>query len=128
MVLDASALLALMMGEPGAETVEAAVGAGAVMSSVNVAEVITKFVERDMLAGPKALRAIQEIGIEIIPYDAEQALVTGALRFLTKECGLSLGDRACLALGKIRNVPVLTADSVWQKVQHGALVDIVLIR
>lgn len=116
------------MGEPGAEAVEVAVAEGAVMSAVNVAEVVSKIVERDMLGGPKVVRAIEDLGIGIVPFDGDQALIAGALRWLTRDLGLSLGDRACLALGKVRNAPVLTADSAWKRIETEALVEVTLIR
>lgn len=126
-ILDASAVLALMMGEPGGDKV-AAVLPGALMSTVNVAEVVTKIVERDMFAYAKAFRAIEDLGIEMVDFDGEQALVCGALRWLTRDLGLSLGDRACLALGKVRNLPILTADRAWLKVAEPALVRVISIR
>lgn len=126
-VLDASAMLALMLAEPGSDTV-AAVLPGALMSTVNVAEVVSKIVERDALAHGKAYRAIQDLGIEMVPFDGDQALVCGTLRGVTREAGLSLGDRACLALGKSRNLPVLTADRAWSKIAEAAQVQVIVIR
>lgn len=126
-VLDASAVLALMMGETGADKV-ATVLPGALISTVNVAEVVSKIVERDMLAHTKAYHAIRDLGIQMVDLDADQALVCGALRWLTRDHGLSLGDRACLALGKARNLPVLTADRAWLKVAEPALVQVISIR
>lgn len=126
-VLDASAALALMMGERGAERVAEALP-GALMSAVNAAEVVAKFVERDMFAHSKAYRGLQDLGIDIVPFTGDQALVSGALRWLTREVGLSLGDRACLALAKERNLPVLTADRAWLKIAESALVQVVPIR
>jgi ribonuclease VapC len=127
-ILDASAALALLMREPGAERVEAALAQGVAMSAVNAAEVISKIAERDRHGAPKILRALEELGIEIVPFDAEQALMTGVLRSITKDKGLSLGDRACLALGKIRDLPVLTADAVWKKIEEPANLRVELIR
>ncbi len=126
-VLDASAVLALMMGEHGADRVTTVLP-GALMSAVNVAEIVAKFVERDMLASAKAYRCIQDLGIEIVPFTGDQALVSGALRWLTKDFGLSLGDRSCLALAKERNLPVLTADRAWLKIAEAALVQVISIR
>lgn len=127
-VLDASAVLALIMDEPGAGIVESAVAEGAVMSAVNVAEVLTKLVERDRGSGPRALRAFGDLGIAIIPFDDEHALYAATLRHQTKDFGLSLGDRACIALGMRLKLPVLTADGAWRKVQYDGLMDLVLIR
>lgn len=126
-VLDASAVLALMMGEIGAERV-AAVLPGALMSTVTVAEVVAKIVERDAAAATKAYRSIEELGIAMVPFDGDQALLCGALRGLTRAAGLSLGDRACLALAKAREMPVLTADRAWLTIADAALVQVVTIR
>jgi len=127
-VLDASAALALLFDEPGADMVQEALGGGAIMSSVNVAEVVGKIAERDRLGGPKTLRAIEDLGVAIVPFDSNQALIAGVLRWLTKEKGLSLGDRACLALGKVRNAPVLTADAIWKEIEEAVRLQVVLIR
>lgn len=126
-VLDASAVMALMMGEDGADVV-ASVLPGALVSAVNAAEVVAKFVERDMAAHGKAYRGILDLGIEVVPFDGDQAVVCGALRWVTRIAGLSLGDRACLALAKTRNLPVLTADRAWLRVAEPALVQVIAIR
>lgn len=126
-VLDASATLALMMGEAGAERV-AAFLPGALMSTVNVAEVVAKLVERDPAAAAKVFRAIGELGIDMVPFDGDQALISGALRSVTCHAGLSLGDRACLAVAKVKNLPVVTADRAWLRIAEAALVQVVTIR
>jgi PIN domain nuclease of toxin-antitoxin system len=110
-VLDTSAVLALLLDEPGAEVVQATLP-GALLSAVNLAEVVSKLCERGMPAEQAAL-AVETIGVEIIPFDGTQARLTGALRPATRSYGLSLGDRACLALGQLRSLPVLTADVAW---------------
>ena len=98
------------------------------MSAVNVAEVVGKIAERDRLGGPKTLRAIEDLGVAIVPFDSNQALIAGVLRWLTKEKRLSLGDRACLALGKVRDAPVLTADVIWKDIEEAVRLQVVLIR
>ncbi len=113
-VLDTSALLALLLDEPGADTVQATLP-GALMSAVNLAEVVSKLCERGMPADQVAF-AVSSIGVEIVAFDDEQARVSGALRPLTRAWGLSLGDRACLALARLRNLPALTADIAWANV------------
>lgn len=125
--LDASAVLALMMDEPGGAKV-ASLLPDAIMSAVNVAEVIAKIVDRDAEAHGKVLRAIEALGIEMVPFDADQALVSGALRSQTRDIGLSLGDRACLALAKIRNIPALTADRSWLRIAESVAVKVISIR
>ncbi|MCH8226015.1 MAG: type II toxin-antitoxin system VapC family toxin [Chloroflexi bacterium] len=110
-VLDASALLMLLNGEPGmAAVVE--VLPRAVIGAVNVSEAVAKLADGGM-PGPDIQEAIEGLGLDIVPFDAELALATGLLRPLTRFAGLSLGDRACLALGMRLHVPVLTADRSW---------------
>lgn len=123
-VVDASAILALVRGEPGADIVSVRI-AGSVVSSVNLAEVGTKLVDWGM---PSAgLRSVMlNLGFEVRPFDAVQAVASAALRAATRSHGLSLGDRACLALAQSTGLPVLTADRAWRGV--GLDVEIEFIR
>jgi ribonuclease VapC len=111
-VLDASALLALLNEEPGADVVVATLP-GAAISAVNLSEVYAKLDEVG-IAGSAARSTLEELGLAVHTFDAEQALATGMLRSRTSAFGLSLGDRACLALGLHLGLPVLTADRVWR--------------
>jgi PIN domain nuclease of toxin-antitoxin system len=122
-VLDSSAVLAVIQTEPGAALVENALP-GALMSTVNLAEVITKLT---MSGVPvmQARRAVEAIGVKIVNFDTEQAELTGGLRPATAKAGLSLGDRACLALSRLRGARVLTMDRSWKRVDG---FDVVLIR
>ncbi len=113
-MLDASAVLALLQAEPGREVVEAALE-GAIIGAVNLSEVMAKLVDRGMTES-HALVALSALGLEVVPFDAELALRAGALRPLTKPLGLSLGDRACLALGMHLALPVMTAERNWHKI------------
>lgn len=122
-VLDASAVLALLLGEPGAARVGETLP-GALMSSVNLAEVISKFCERGMPVAASA-QAVDALGIEVVPFDTEQARLTGELRPLTRSAGLSLGDRACLALARQRGMPAITADAAWASLPG---FDVIVIR
>jgi PIN domain nuclease of toxin-antitoxin system len=111
-VLDASALLALLNAEPGNEEVERSIP-GAAISAVNLSEVVAKLTEAGM--SEEAVRsALEDIEIDIHPFDRESAYRTGALRMVTKKLGLSLGDRACIALGGQLQRPVLTTDKNWR--------------
>jgi ribonuclease VapC len=110
-VLDSSAVLALLLGESGADKVRLALP-GALLSTVNFAEVISKFCERGMPAD-QAREAIETIGVEVIDFDVNQACIAGDLRNRTRASGLSLGDRACLALALHRKLPAITADTAW---------------
>lgn len=123
-VLDASALLAVLLGEPGAERVEPYLP-GAVMSAVNLSEAAGKLLEKGApLEAVKA--AIAAVGVQIIAFDKEQAMAAADFRVRTRALGLSLGDRACLALGEIRGGKVVTCDTAWSAVETSA--DIVQAR
>lgn len=123
-VLDASALLALLLNEPGADTVLAVVR-DSCMSAVNFSESL----ERGVARGFPAARLHDQIlrsGTALKSFDAGQAVIAADFRPLTRHLGLSLGDRACLALGKTLGAPVLTADRAWATLDVG--LDIRLIR
>ena len=114
-VLDASALLAVMNSEPGANIVRASL-VGALISAVNYSEVMKKTVERAVAV--ESLHAlIKSAAIEIVPFDTALAEATAALYPETKPFGLSLADRACMALGLQRSATVLTADGNWKLVK-----------
>lgn len=122
-VLDATALLALLQEEPGAETVAEAIPQSSI-SAINLAEVVGKLVDSGM--PEEAVRtALSGLGIEVIPFDEDLAYRTGLLRPLTRPYGLSLGDRACLALGQRLGRPVLTADRVWASLKVGVKVRVI---
>lgn len=111
-VLDASALLAYLHEESGAEAVEEALSGRTWIGAVNLAEVLSKLA--DAGEDPHDVRlGIGILGIEVTPFDEGLAEETARLRPLTARAGLSLGDRACLALGRLRQQPVLTADAAW---------------
>jgi PIN domain nuclease of toxin-antitoxin system len=107
-VLDASALLAVMNSEPGADIVRASL-VGALMSAVNYSEVMKKTIERSV-AVDKLHALIKTASIDIIPFDALLAEASAELYPATKAHGMSFADRACLALGIQRKLLVLTAE------------------
>ena len=123
-VLDASAVLAVYFDEAGAGEVRATLP-GALLSAVNYTEVIGKALDRgDTLAA--SLHKLAAMGVEIVAHDARLAQRAGELRPLTKRAGLSLADRACLALAERERLPVLTADRSWKALGLGF--DVRLIR
>lgn len=107
-VLDASALLAVMNSEPGAEVVHPALPE-AVISAVNYSEVLKKTIERCQTTGP-VIALVHGFSIEIVPFDESLAATSAELYLQTKEHGMSFADRACLALGIQRRITVLTAE------------------
>ena len=123
-VLDASALLALLWSEPGSEAV-AAIMEDAVVSAVNWAEIISKLQERGIVLDV-ARPMLNELPVTVLPFDRELAEAAGALRMETRHLGLSIGDRACLALAAQLGVPAYTADKAWAKLECG--VEVVVVR
>jgi len=123
-VLDASALLAYINGEPGAEAVEAVLGE-AMISAVNLAETATKLALKGG-SRDRPLASLTDAELEVVAFDRALAEETGALAASTRTWGLSLGDRACLALAKRERTTAMTADHAWSRLDIG--VDIQLIR
>jgi PIN domain nuclease of toxin-antitoxin system len=116
-VLDASAILALLNQETGSEEVSRFIGKAAI-STVNLSEVIAKLADAGI--PEKDIRQIlSNLNLEVIDFNEKQALKAGMLRPITKSIGLSFGDRACLALGIILNQPVLTTDRLWSSINMG---------
>lgn len=123
-VLDASALLAFLQDEDGATTVQAVLEAGnAVIGAVNLAEVVGKLAERGLDAA--TLDAVlDDLALDVVPFSPAQARTAGLLRPPTRALGLSLGDRACLALARERNATALTADRAWAEADLGIAVQV----
>jgi ribonuclease VapC len=116
LVLDASAILAVINGEPGSETLTPRLLADAVASAVNLAEVQSKLVSRGWTSEEAWEDATSPVRA-VLPFDEEHARIAGDLIIQTRPLGLSLGDRACLALGVALSVPVYTAERAWKKVK-----------
>ncbi len=114
-VLDSSALLALLLDEPGAMHVAAVLASGAAISAVNLSEVVAKLAERGM--PEQAIReALDPLDLDVAPADTSLAYAAGVLRPTTRHLGLSLGDRFCLALGARLSLPIVTAERAWSAV------------
>ncbi len=112
-VLDASALLAVLLAERGADYVWER-RHGALISTVNYAETLTRLVRHGKPID-QSEAYLGHLELELVPFDRPQAALTASLVPAGQPLGLSLGDRACLALGLFRKLPVLTAERVWQK-------------
>lgn len=125
-VLDASAVLAVIFEEAGADRVAEHIP-GAAISAVNLAEVLAKL--RDLGMPETTIEAIlEELQLTIIPFDVAQAHESARLRPMTRSAGLSLGDRACLATAALRGAVALSADRAWARLSDGAGVKIELLR
>ena len=125
-VLDASAVLAVILGESGAEQVIQQLADGH-MATVNLSETLAKLIEYGLPA-TEAQRQIGRLELQMHDFTPEQAAAVALLRASTREFGLSLGDRACLALGQSLGLPVLTADRQMAAAQEKLALDIRLIR
>lgn len=113
-VLDASAVLALLRDEPGADVVAGHIGRAA-FSAVNLQEVVKEMLREG--ATPKGARAVlDELALALHPHDEEAAYAAAALYPETRRHGRGLGDRSCMALGLILGLPVLTADREWKNI------------
>jgi PIN domain nuclease of toxin-antitoxin system len=119
-VLDASAMLAYLANEPGAEIVAQAIAGGASISTVNLAETLSTLATRGndpaSVASDLTASGLLDGAVTVEPFTAADAVDAARLRPLTREAGLSVGDRACLALARRRSAPALTADRAWDGV------------
>ena len=122
-VLDTSAFLAYLWREPGGDQIAKVLNEEtAVMSAVNVAEVIAKVINRG-LPVTSAEEFLMTLDFEHVAFDTNMALRTALLQPVTSPRGLSLGDRACLALAQSRNAVALTADKSWLALDIGVRID-----
>jgi ribonuclease VapC len=123
-VLDASALLAVLNSEPGADKLTPELLITAVSSTVNLAEVQSKLVTRG-LSPDRAWAAALVPVEEAIPFTSEHAKAAGRMIAEMRPLGLSLGDRACLALGLALQAPVYTADRSWKNLKLGVRIHVI---
>ncbi|SFP53933.1 PIN domain-containing protein [Sphingomonas rubra] len=126
MVIDAAALLAVLLDEPGAEIVIPQLRRS-VMSAVNVSESCSRGLEQGADIS-NILGAIASFEIDIASFDLTAARATAELRAPTRSSGISLGDRACLVLGRSRSLPILTGDRRMATAGEALGYDIRLIR
>lgn len=122
-VIDASAVLALLNQESGSEEILQYIGKAAI-SSVNLSEVIAKLADAGI---PEAdiNQILLNLNLEVVVFNEEQALKAGMMRPATKSIGLSFGDRACLALGIVLNQPVVTTVRLWSNLSVGIEIRVV---
>lgn len=122
-VLDACAVLALLQAEPGSDAVLSRIEHDACcISAVNVTEVLTRLIGRGMTARD-AGAAFDALELVVSVFDDAAARACAALRPASRAFGLSIGDRACLALAQARKLPALTADRAWAQLDCGVVID-----
>lgn len=126
-ILDASAVMAFLLREPGADLVATAMSDGAVMSTVNLSEVIAILPERGF-AADAVPDAIGSLPIEYRDFQESTAFAAAALFEVTRGRNISFADRACLALGREMGMPVMTGDRPWAALNLGGEPEVILIR
>lgn len=124
-VFDTSVVLAVLNEEKGSDIGEKYMSQ-ALLSVVNLAEVVTVLARRS--SEPSIQTQLRPFMRKVTPYDNNLAFQTGLLIPYTKEYGLSLGDRACLATAMADKLPILTADRIWKELEDDLGLDIQLIR
>jgi ribonuclease VapC len=122
-VLDASAVLAMLWHERGGDRV-AAISEDTIVSVVNLSEVVAKMLDRGFTE-TQAREVADQIESTVIPFDEGQALSAGLLRATTRARGLSLGDRACIALALARGARIMTADRAWVDLDAGVVIEVI---
>lgn len=122
-VLDASVLLAVLLQEPDHENAVSLLDR-ARMSSVNLAEVVTKLTSYGRSADA-VVSLISDMEIQVEPLDRPRAIAAGLLAAKTAKAGLSLGDRACLSLAAELGLRAVTSDKVWTKVDTGVEIEVI---
>jgi ribonuclease VapC len=125
-VLDAAAVLALLFNEPGADTVAEHIAAGATMSTVNLSEVATILIRHGR--DPDTVLDPLQAQVDILAFTDSDAIATAQLYPLVSAKGLSLGDRACLALSRRLNAPAVTAEHVWADLNLDIRIDTIRTR
>ncbi len=113
-VLDSSAVLARIFDEPGAAAVQNFLEQGAILSTVNLAEVVSILRQSDWPIGTIE-SLVAQFDVKVIPFGRTTALATGDLWPNTRALGLSLGDRSCLALARELGLPAVTGDRAWAR-------------
>lgn len=121
-MLDASAMLAMMLGEEGGDQVRERLGSSQI-SAVNLAEVVGKL--QDGGVPDEVIKSsLAELDFDVLAFDQEQASRAGLLREATRGAGLSLGDRACLGAAATRDAVAVTTDRAWSKVEVGVAIEV----
>ncbi|MEQ1942319.1 type II toxin-antitoxin system VapC family toxin [Mesorhizobium sp. VNQ89] len=122
-VIDTSVIMAVVLVEPGYE-VAARLANGAAISSVNLAEVVAKCIDRQV-PPEVALSFMKDTNVEVVGFDDDLAIVAGELQRKARKGVLSLGDRACIATAMRLNATVVTADRIWASLDIDCAVELI---
>ncbi len=122
-ILDSSAILAMIFKEAGGELVSR-MAAGSLISAVNLSEVASKLLDAGF-TDEEMNKSLEDFSAEIVSFDRDEAIAAGHLRASTRQKGLSLGDRACLALALQEKATVLTADKAWTELDLGIEIKVI---
>ena len=113
-----AAQLKAIVREAGSDQVSTAIADGVAIGAVNLSEVVAKLTEAGM-PEPVIHQALDPLGLDVHSCDERLAYEAGSLRAATKQLGLSLGDRCCVALARALNLPLLTSDRAWGNLDIG---------
>ena len=125
-LFDTSALIALLKKEQGHEMLSEVLTHSSI-SAVNFSELVAVLI-RNNIEEKEIDEILQDIVPEILPFDEKIAIKAGKIINITKEYGLSLGDRACIATSIHYNIPVYTTDKVWEKIAKQLHLNVVVVR
>ena len=125
-VLDASALIAMLKEEPGGEQVRSVLSRSR-LSAANLAEVVSHFV-RLTVPADELTRTLDQLPLRVVVVDQSIGALAGRMIASTGRLGLSLGDRICLATAKLAGAQAMTADRAWRDVAELVGVEVVTIR
>ncbi len=127
-VMDSSAILAILRGEPGCDYVQELLDSEAcAISSVNMAEVGSKLIDYG-LPPEEFPRIARQLQIDIIDFNTKQSIQSAQIRKITRTAGLSLGDRACVALTQLMQGCVVTSDRAWLDISEATKIKVLMIR
>jgi ribonuclease VapC len=127
-VMDASAILAILRGEPGCDYVQELLESEeCAISSVNMAEVGSKLIDYG-LPPEEFPRIARQLQIDIIDFNTEQSIQSAQIRKITRSTGLSLGDRACVALTQLMQGCVVTSNRAWLDIEEITQIKVLMIR
>jgi ribonuclease VapC len=127
-VMDSSAILAILRGEPGCDYVQELLQSEECsISSVNMAEVGSKLIDYG-LPPEEFPRIARQLQIDIIDFNTMQSIQSAQIRKITRSAGLSLGDRACIALAQLMQGCVVTSDRAWLDIAETTQIKVLMIR